>query len=183
MGGPRGWRTLPVAFGRGNGQFYVTNHGIAHFASWATAPGAKFVAADFNGDGKTDTSLVGGRGWRTIPVAFSNGKGGFGVTNQGLRNFPQWAATAGAQCAAGDFNGDKKADIACVGPRGWRTLPIAFGVSGSKKSLQKENTLPSQALQHPCHKVLQPQICVQDKAPVQEEVQQVLESSSSPLGE
>jgi len=136
--GPRGWRTLPVAFGRGNGQFYVTNHGIAHFASWATAPGAKFVAADFNGDGKTDAALVGGRGWRTIPVAFSNGKGGFGVTNQGLRNFPQWAATAGAQCAAGDFNGDKKADIACVGPRGWRTLPIAFGVSGSKKVSKKK---------------------------------------------
>jgi hypothetical protein len=127
--GPRGWGTMPTAFGNGHGQFRVTNHGIAHFASWAQTRGAKLVAADFDGDGKTDAALVGGHGWRTIPVAFSKGNGQYRVTNHGVPNMPQWAASAGAQVAAGDFNGDKKADVCAIGPRGWGTMPTAFGTN------------------------------------------------------
>merc|ERR1711998_144852 len=125
--GPRGWGTFPTAFSNGNGKFRVTNYRIAHFAGWASNAGAKLVAADFDGDGKTDAALVGARGWGTIPVAFSKGNGHYRVTNHALKKFPQWAASGGAQVAAGDFNGDKKADIVCVGPRGWRTFPTAFG--------------------------------------------------------
>merc|ERR1712146_868507 len=99
------------------GSFHVTSHGIAHFASWAQTRGAKLVAADFDGDGKTDAALVGGHGWRTIPVAFSKGNGQYRVTNHGVSNFPQWAASAGAQVAAGDFNDDDKADIVAIGPK------------------------------------------------------------------
>jgi len=125
--GPRGWATFPTAMGKGDGSFTVHNMRITNFASWATAAGVKLVSGDFNGDGKTDAALVGGAGWRTIPVAFSNGNGSYRVTNYGVPNFPQWAASPGAQCVGGDFNGDKKADIACEGPRGWATFPIAFG--------------------------------------------------------
>merc|ERR1711998_539414 len=111
----------------GTGKFRITNHGIAHFASWAQTSGAKLVVADFNGDGKSDAALVGGRGWRTIPVAFSKGNGSYRVTNHGVSKFPQWASQSGAQAAAGDFNGDGKGDIIVQGPRGWGTLPTAFG--------------------------------------------------------
>jgi DNA gyrase inhibitor GyrI len=125
--GARGWATLPVAFGRGNGKFDVTNHRIKNFARWATVKGVQVLAGDINGDGRPEPALVGGKGWQTIPVAFSNGHGHFRVVNHQVNHFPAWATEKGAKCMTGDFNGDKKADIACEGPRGWATFPIAFG--------------------------------------------------------
>jgi len=125
--GPRGWGTSPVAFSHGNGRYRVTNHRVAHMASWATTPGAKFLAGDFNGDRVDDIALAGGRRWRTLPVGFSNRRGQFRVVNHGIRHFASWSASHGAKIVVGDFNGDRKADVACTGVRGWRTIPTAFG--------------------------------------------------------
>jgi len=125
--GPRGWATSPVAFSTGNGHYRVTNKRVAHIASWATTHGAKFLAADFNGDGKCDIALAGGRGWGTLPVAFSNGHGSFSTRNKRISHMASWCASNGAKIVAGDFNGDKKADVACAGVRGWATIPTAFG--------------------------------------------------------
>ncbi|MDP9360628.1 MAG: VCBS repeat-containing protein [Acidobacteriota bacterium] len=124
--GPTGWATLPVAFSNGNGSFTVTNVAIANFASWATTAGAKPLAGDFNGDGRTDIALTGPSGWATLPVAFSNGNGSFNVTNQPIAGFATWAATANAKPLVGDFNGDGKTDVALTGSSGWGTLPVAF---------------------------------------------------------
>jgi hypothetical protein len=133
--GPRGWRTSPVAFSNGNGQYRVTNNAVAHMASWATTSGAKFLAADFNGDGKCDIALAGGRGWRSLPVSFSNGRGSFSTRNSAISNFAGWCASSGAKIVAGDFNGDKKADVACTGVRGWRSIPTAFGKGNGQFSV------------------------------------------------
>ncbi len=35
----------------------------------------RVIAGDFDGDGATDLTAVGGAGWTTIPVAFSRGYG------------------------------------------------------------------------------------------------------------
>merc|ERR1711871_1637292 len=125
--GPRGWRTSPVAFSKGNGQYLVRNNRVSHMASWATTPGVKFLAADFNGDGKCDIALAGGRGWRTLPVGFSNGHGSFSIRNKKISHMATWCASRGVKIVAGDFNGDKKADVACAGVHGWKTIPTAFG--------------------------------------------------------
>jgi len=124
--GPKGWTTLPVGFGKGDGTFDVTNHAVTNFPSWASDHPHK-VAADFDGDGKTDIALFGKSGWTTIPVAFSKGDGKFSVSNKAVSSFPAWAASGGIKHAAGDFNGDGKGDIAICGPVGWTTLPTAFG--------------------------------------------------------
>lgn len=124
--GPSGWSTLPTAFGKGNGQFTVTNHRISHFASWCSQGGAQLVAGDFNGDGRDDVALNGPAGWRTIPVATSQGNGVYSVTNNAVPNFPSWASRSGAQLVAAKFNTDKKCDLALAGGAGWGSLPTAF---------------------------------------------------------
>jgi len=132
--GGSGWNTIPVAFSIGDGTFNGTNlqvtSGDTNFTWYATLAGAKHISGDFDGDGKSDVALVGGLGWGTIPVAFSNGDGSFNATNGGIASgdtdFPSWASTPGVKALTGDFDGDGKTDIALVGVAAWGSIPIAF---------------------------------------------------------
>ncbi|MET8763499.1 FG-GAP-like repeat-containing protein [Lentzea sp. NPDC004782] len=124
--GVQGWGSIPVAFSNGDGSFSVTNAGVADFPAWATTAGVRIVAKDFNGDGRTDIALTGGLGWGSIPVAFSNGNGTFGVTNAGVADFPTWANSPGVELVARDFNGDGRTDLALTGVAGWGSIPVAF---------------------------------------------------------
>jgi hypothetical protein len=92
-----------VAFSNGNGSFSVANSAIFEFAGWVATPGVKVAAADFNGDGRTDLAAFGGAGWGSVPVAFSNGNGSFGVVNSAIFEFAGWAATPGVTVLAGNF--------------------------------------------------------------------------------
>lgn len=72
VGGP-GWNTVPIAFASGTTSapgFTTTNHYVGAFGTYATQ-GSTAVAGDFDDDGADDIALVGGAGWRTIPVAWS----------------------------------------------------------------------------------------------------------------
>jgi hypothetical protein len=125
----------------------VTNTHNASFPVYAAQQGAQLVAADFNGDGKSDLALTGGETlepaqpgqifgsyvpWNTLPVAFSNGDGSFDVTNSAITGFATYA-TQGALAVAGDFNGDGYGDVALSGGKipssgaPWTTVPVAFG--------------------------------------------------------
>jgi hypothetical protein len=59
--------------------------------------GARPVSGDFDGDGIDDIALVGGSGWGSIPVAFSNGNGTFRETNMSTALFPTYAQQPGAK--------------------------------------------------------------------------------------
>jgi hypothetical protein len=61
------------------------------------------LVGDFNRDCLTDLAFAGGNKWTTIPVGFSDGNGGFTVTNQQVPDFPGWAQADGAQMYVGDF--------------------------------------------------------------------------------
>jgi hypothetical protein len=137
--------SIPVAYSFGNGAFGSTNLlRDANFPTWARQTGAKVIAGDFDGDGRTDVALTGGTGWSMIPVAFANGDGTFRDTSGGVTantvlppvavlpsdtgdtGFAWYATLPGATPVAGDFNGDGIADIALTGGSGWGTIPVAY---------------------------------------------------------
>ncbi|SEO47066.1 FG-GAP-like repeat-containing protein [Actinacidiphila rubida] len=124
--GAQGWSTLPVAFSNGDGTFRDTRSGVGDFAAWASLPGVKAQVGDFDGDGRSDIALVGGRGWGSVPVAFSNGDGTFRVANASVDSFAGWAQVPGAQVVSGDFDHDGRTDLALVGGGGWGSVPVAF---------------------------------------------------------
>jgi hypothetical protein len=111
----------------------------AQFASWAAVANATPLPGDFNGDGASDIALVGGGGWNTLPVAFSNRDGSFNVTNQGVNDFATWALVPGARSVVGDFNGDHKSDIALVGGAGWWTIPVAASIGDGNFRISNMN--------------------------------------------
>lgn len=120
------WASIPVAFSNRDGTFYVTNYFVDSFPGWASTGGAQIVGGDFDGDGDTDLALSGVAGWGSVPVAFSQGNGGFSVTNGFFADFPGWAATPGAKLIAGDFDADGDADLAAPGGAGLSHIPFAL---------------------------------------------------------
>ena len=124
--GGAGWNTVPVAFSNGDGTFRVTNSVVPTLPVAVTQPGARAIAGDFDGNGSGDIALVGGAGWNTILVAFSNGDGTFNVTNIGNSAFAALAAETGVTPVAGDFDGNGRGDIALVGGATWDGIQVAF---------------------------------------------------------
>jgi hypothetical protein len=103
--GGAGWKSVPVAFSNGDGTWRVTNQNVPDFGAWAAEPNVKVLTGDFNGDGRTDIALTGDAGWKSVPVAFSNGDGTWRVTNQNAPDFGAWAAEPNVKVLTGDFNG------------------------------------------------------------------------------
>ena len=127
-----GWGTMPVAFANGDGSWRITNGLIGPFADWATVSGVQVLTGDFNGDGRTDVTLLRRiPGWGTMPVAFANGGGGWGITNGLIGPFADWATVSGVQVLTGDFNGDGRTDVTLLRRiPGWGTMPVAFANGG-----------------------------------------------------
>jgi hypothetical protein len=135
-----GWGTIPVAFAVGGGSWTITNQGVGSFAQWAATSGVKIITGDFDGNGRTDIALIRqSPGWGTIPVAFSAGSGNWTITNQGVGNFAQWAATSGVEVITGDFDGNGRTDIALVRREGgWGSIPVAFASGGGNWFITNE---------------------------------------------
>jgi hypothetical protein len=109
--GPSEWASLPIAFSNGDGSFSVTNSNVGDFATWSADPFVSRLVGDFDGNGRADIALTGVPGWGSVPVAFSDGGGGFYVTNYAAASFA-FDSMLAAERLTGDFNGDGRTDIA-----------------------------------------------------------------------
>lgn len=118
--------TTDVTYSTGETMYCFFRPGYNYVEPPAPYPSSAKLTGDFNGDGKTDIALTGPKGWDSMPVAFSNGDGGFTVTNIFIGDFAIWAARPDVIRLTGDFNGDGKTDIALIGPKDWGSMPIAF---------------------------------------------------------
>ena len=126
LAGAAGWSGVPVAFSQGDGTFKVTNKASTDIPGWAATPGAKLVSGDFDGDGRDDLLIVGGTGWPTMPVGFSNGDGTFRTTNAEIKDVNAWAGNPTTRLFGGDVDGDGKDDLILAGGTGWGSVPVAF---------------------------------------------------------
>jgi hypothetical protein len=110
------------------GTFTRTNESVADFQNWTAVSGAQAVVGDFAGTGRSSIALVGGAGWGTVPVAFSNGDGTFAVTNKTVADYSKWAAGRGVKAVAGHFDDSGRDAIALIGdfPNEALMIPVAF---------------------------------------------------------
>jgi hypothetical protein len=135
-----GWGSVPVAFSNGSGSFTMTNQGVPNFPAWAADPSVKIVPGDFDGDGRQDIALIRRSvGWTTVPIAFSDGAGNFKVENEQIGDFSSWVTGSSVQIVPGDYNGDKRTDLALVNhAAGWNTVPIAFSNADGSFNLSNQ---------------------------------------------
>jgi hypothetical protein len=121
-----GWSTIPVALSTNDG-FIVQNRFVGDFAGWAATSGVQVITGDFDGDGRTDIALVRQEpGWSTVPVALSTNDA-FLIQNRPVGDFAGWATASGVEVVTGDYNRDRRTDIALVRQDvGWNTIPVAL---------------------------------------------------------
>jgi hypothetical protein len=112
--------------------------GVWHLDVWRNGPapadsrGFQCLPGDFDGDGKSDIACYTHSGglWH---VALSTGSGWAGGT---WSNGPAPGLPAAWQCVSGDFNGDKRTDIACyTGSGGNWHVALSTGSGFSASSL------------------------------------------------
>ena len=126
LAGGSGWTSVPVALSTGTGGFRIVNDFLGDFGRLADDTEAQKLTGDFNNDGKTDIALVGVHGSAGIPVAFSNGQGGFVVTNLPMpSSFMSRASHLLATRLAGQFSTDRRTDILLAGIPGISAMPLA----------------------------------------------------------
>jgi FG-GAP-like repeat len=116
------WSTVPML--RSTGEGWLSTSGAA--PSFANQKGARAIAGDFNGDKRADLAFYNpgnpGSPWTAIPVLLSTGAGTWTAASYAA---PAWANAAGAIALAGDFNGDKRTDLAFHNPgSSWTTVPV-----------------------------------------------------------
>ena len=96
--------SIPIVLSTGFGNFQFNDIVVPNFGTWAAASGVRPVTGDYNGDGYTDISLVGGVGWQSIPIAKSVGYGVFAITNGAVKRMPAWASEANTTAISGHLD-------------------------------------------------------------------------------
>ncbi|MFZ6185937.1 FG-GAP-like repeat-containing protein [Nannocystis pusilla] len=87
--------SVPLALSRGDGTFALAQPAATTFGARLKV-GARVVAGDFDGDGRSDLAMTGPGDWSTIPTAYSNGDGSFTLADKPAGDFATLAGHEGA---------------------------------------------------------------------------------------
>jgi hypothetical protein len=107
--------------------FGVTTTPLAAGQRWITDFQASRMPGDYDGDGLIDIALW-KEGWNSTPVYFSNGTGGFVITNVDHPFGTNWINDPAATKIVGRFANNTRSGILLWRP-GWTTAPIYFSSS------------------------------------------------------
>ncbi|HNY31306.1 MAG TPA: VCBS repeat-containing protein [Fibrobacteria bacterium] len=122
-----GYVGVAISQGGGNFSYRRSDAGQVQTNLGGTSVKNLCFFGDFDGDGKKDLAVMDSRDNSTMPIAYSNGEGGFTVVPSQVGAMNYYASLTGARSIVGDFNGDGVEDIALAGGAGWRSIPVAFG--------------------------------------------------------
>jgi RHS repeat-associated protein len=115
--GCAGGSTYAIAYGTASGLTAWVNTGVA----WNGNSSLDRVG-DFNGDGKADLMCYGCAGGSSYAIAYGTASGLAAWASTGIA----WNGNSSLD-RVGDFNGDGKADLMCLGCAGGSTYAIAYG--------------------------------------------------------
>ncbi len=121
---------IAILLGGGDGTFRAKGE----YPSEGSVGIGSIVAADLNGDGKTDLATVGAS--TTLYILFGNGDGSFGPASR--------FTTGGGsyELVAGDFNRDGKMDLVAANTRsGANTVSVLLGAGGGKFASKVDYTV------------------------------------------
>ena len=143
------WKTIPIAFSKGDGSFDIINAPLSNEAftrHWIGAQVIRAVAGDFFKDSNgEEIFLMGGGGWNTIPMAVWNEAGKkFNISNNPSTPSPDMHTWSREETLffVTDANRDGLDDIIFVGGD-WSTIPTAYSDGGGNFRLEKGHPVSS----------------------------------------
>jgi hypothetical protein len=121
------------------------------FGGWSKDTSIRALAGEFDGDTNalSDVILVGGA-WQAMPTARSRTTADrFDITNFSSFIFQTYAAVPNVEPLIGDYDGDKRSDVALSGGAGWEAMPVAFTRAGADYWVTNQYFKPFQTYSSP----------------------------------
>lgn len=112
-----GWSKV-IAFDGADWRDRWHNNGTGMIAGWFFNPGDRFVAGDFDDNGREDVLTVAANGWSKV-VAFDAGNWQDRWHNAGAGTIAGWFLNASDRFVAGDFDEDGREEVLAIGMNGW----------------------------------------------------------------
>lgn len=116
----QGWSHL-MRWDGSNWQYVWGNNGDGKIAVWNIHPPHRFLAGDFDGDGRVELLAMAESDWSHL-MRWDGSAWHYVWGNNGDSCIGLWQMSPGDRFAIGDFEGAGRSQLACFSPSGWSHL-------------------------------------------------------------